>query len=129
MSRAVLDASAVVALIAREPGAERVRDFLGGALISAVNLAEVYSKAKDKGLTLESLKWITAGLRLDVLAFDEAAAERVGQLREPTRSAGLSLGDRACLALGQSLQVPVITSEKRWSAVAATLGVEVILFR
>lgn len=129
MSRAVLDASAVVALIAREPGAERVRDYLGGALISAVNLAEVYSKAKDKGLTQESLKWITAGLRLEVSAFDEAAAERVGLLREPTRSAGLSLGDRACLALGQSLQVPVITSEKRWSGVAATLGVEVILFR
>lgn len=127
MSRAVLDAAAVIALVCREPGGEQVADYLPGALISTVNLAEVFSKAADKGLTLDALKWAVRSLQLQVVPFDEEAALLVGSLREATRAAGLSLGDRACLALGLLEKLPVVTTEKAWRSVP--LGVEVRLIR
>ena len=127
MSSVVLDSSAVIAFVCREPGGENVAKYLPGALISSVNLAEVFSKSADKGVTLEALKWMVHGLQLKVVPFDEEAAFLVGSLREPTRAAGLSLGDRACLSLGILQIKPVITKEKSW--LNTNLGVEIQLIR
>lgn len=126
MSSVVLDSSAVIAFVCRESGADVVGKHLPGATISAVNLAEVFSKSADKGVSLEQLKWMVDGLRLNVVNFDEPAAFVVGSLREATRIAGLSLGDRACLGLGFSLGEAVLTTEQRWLDLVQNVEVVVI---
>ena len=99
----VLDASAVLALLQQEPGATRVAALLPDAWISAVNLSEVVAKLIDHGVPADALVPALWQLSLRVQAFDSDAAIRAGELRAATRPLGLSLGDRACLALAQSL--------------------------
>ena len=127
MSSVVLDASAILAVINREAGAEIVVPRLRGAIVSSVNLAEILSKAGDLKMTLESMKWVIDGLRVEIVGFDEESAYVTGSLREATRSAGLSLGDRACLSLGLLRKIPVVTAEKSWRGLG--LDVEVVQIR
>lgn len=127
MSNVALDASAILAVINGEPGAEIVAPRLRGAIVSSVNLAEVLSKAGDLKMTLESMKWVIDGLRVDIVGFDKESAYMTGSLRESTRSAGLSLGDRACLALGMLRKIPVLSAEKSWRRLG--LDVEVVVIR
>lgn len=127
MSEVVLDSSAVFALLCSEPGGEEVAKHIGEAMISSVNLSEVYAKSADKGVSLESLKWSVDRLQLSVIPFDEEAAIVAGSLRETTRLAGLSLGDRACIGLGIHRKLPVLTTDKRWLEVS--LPVKVIVIR
>lgn len=127
MSEIVLDSSAVLALLCEETGAQVVFEHLPGAIISTVNVAEIFSKAVEKGLGLEPARLALAKLRLSVIPFDDDLAFITGTLREPTRILGLSLGDRACLALGMARQLPVLTTESRWKDV--TLDIEIIQIR
>src|SRR5215207_4135061 len=90
----VLDASAVIAVLDREPGQEIVRPALRGALLSAVNLAEVITKLCERGVAAERAREITEDLGVEVVWFDEDLAIATGALRMATRPAGLSLGDR-----------------------------------
>ena len=115
MADVVLDASAVLALLNREPGGERVEPYLGEGVISAVNAAEVLSKLVDAGLTPSESKESLSLLGLTILGFELRDAEAVAALRTPTKSKGLSLGDRACLALGLRLDVVVVTAERSWA--------------
>lgn len=124
----VLDASAVLAYLRREPGAAVVQEALtGGATISAVNLAEVCSSAEERGRDVEAvINRLTAmGLRIE--PFDQGDAVAVGRLRHPTRPLGLSLADRACLALGLRMGDPVLATDR--ALAAADVGVEVVLIR
>jgi len=118
MSEAVLDASAVLALINEEPGAEVVDALLDDAVISAVNLSEVIAVLVDAGFELDRASGRIGALGLGVIAFDEPQALRAGALRTATRRAGLSFGARACLGLAEALAVPAVTADRRW----ATLG-------
>ena len=127
MADVLLDASAVLARIFREPGAERVDAVLPGASVSAVNYAEVVSKLIDFGAPVEAATDIGSDLGLAVLPFDEAAAGDAGLLRGATRALGLSLGDRACLALARRLRLPILTADRAWADL--DLGVEVVLIR
>ena len=128
MSSAVLDASAVLALLHREPGGEQVEAAVAlGATISTVNLAEVIGRLADAGVPEEAITAALEPLVLEVVAFDGWFALQTGLLRPTTRMAGLSLGDRACLALAQSLDLPALTSDRRW--VGAVAGVDVKLIR
>lgn len=119
-SPAVLDASALLAYLQEEKGGELVLDSLvAGAHISAVNWAEVLTKLAEKGRgplevtsQLEDLGILGTGLIIE--PFDAESARVVATLREPTRQAGLSLGDRACLALGSKLGLPVLTADGAW---------------
>jgi PIN domain nuclease of toxin-antitoxin system len=111
-SRAVVDASALLALLNAEPGADHVAGALPGAVVSAVNLAEVVAKLADAGVPPDEVGEIVAGLGLDVRPFDEALALATGLLRPKTRALDLSLGDRACLALGMHLSLPVVTADR-----------------
>lgn len=115
MADVVLDASAVLALLNREPGGDRVEHYLGEAVISAVNAAEVLSKLVDAGLTPGEAKESLSLLGLRILSFDLRDAEAVAALRTRTKSKGLSLGDRACLALGLRLDAVVVTAERSWA--------------
>lgn len=129
MSRSVLDASALLALLNREPGYEQViRAIADGAAVSTVNLAEVVTKLSDRGAMEGEIRAALDALRLEVLAFDGELAYQTGLLRPPTRQAGLSLGDRACLALGRVLGLSVITAERGWVGLQH-LGVTIHLIR
>jgi len=130
---AVLDASALLTYLHDEPGADHVALALErGCAISAANWAETLTKLADAGRGPDE---VTAALReqgllnaaIHVVAMDEEAAREVARLRPLTKKAGLSLGDRACLALGRLLQLPVLTTDRAWKGL--DLGVEVVLIR
>ena len=115
MSKAIADSSAVLALLLGEPGAAVVRSYLPEVLISAVNLAEVISKLTERGMpTLEALEAVET-LGAQIVPFDTEQALACAALRPATRSAGLSLGDRACLALAQERNLPALTADTAWS--------------
>ncbi|MRX52022.1 PIN domain-containing protein [Paracoccus sp. S-4012] len=121
----VLDASALLCLINGEPGADRVAAVLPSAVISAVNLAEVASKLNELGADADTARVLLAPLHLSVVPFDESAAHTTGALRTATRGQGLSLGDRACLALCVSRSATALTTDKAWSHVNEIVGVPV----
>ncbi len=125
MSRVVLDASALLALIHREPGHDLVASAVAEAVISAVNLAEVVGKLAERGVPLDRAKAIALSFGLEVVSLDAELAAAAGQLRPATRSAGLSLGDRCCLATAVALGLPTLTAEAAWEQLADVLGVEV----
>jgi len=126
-ARCVLDASVVLAYLQRETGYERVRSALdGGAAISAVNLAEVYAKVVARGLRADEIGARLRALGLEVVAFDEEHARESAALYPRARALGLSLGDRACLALGQRLGLPVLTADQAWKKMP---GIKVELLR
>jgi ribonuclease VapC len=127
MNRIVLDASAILAVIAGEPGAEKLTpDMLSRAVASTVNLAEAQTKLVSRGWSSEQA-WedATSPVR-EIVSFDEEQAKIAGDLAIQTRHLGLSLGDRACLALGIALKLPVYTAEKAWKNVKAGLRIHVI---
>jgi PIN domain nuclease of toxin-antitoxin system len=129
LSDAVLDGSAVLAVILEEPGAERVEPLLPGAKVSAVNVGEVAAKLRDLGMPEETVETVLTGLQIEVHPHDWDAALSSGFLRPATRSAGLSLGDRACLALAAALHLPAVTADRAWQSVAEAVGVQVTAIR
>ena len=124
----VLDASALLALLRGEAGAEAVLAALPNACMSTVNLAEVASKLADHGMPAEAIESAVQGIRLDLRDFDTASAHRVGELRGITRAAGFSLGDRACLALAQQLGAAAMTADRSWRRLSVA-GIQVELIR
>lgn len=126
MSKVVIDASAVLAVLQKEPGAEKVLARLSEAVISAVNFAEVVSKLSHTGDDLSQVLPDLHNLIRDIRPFDVAQAESAGMLARPTRSHGLSLGDRACLTLGRSLNLPVLTADQEWLKLDLGISIEVI---
>jgi ribonuclease VapC len=127
MNKSVLDASAILAVISGEPGIEKLTpDLLAGAVGSAVNLAEVQTKLVGRGWTsVQAWEDATSPVR-EVIPFDEQQARIAGDLVTQTRHVGLSLGDRACLALGIALKLPVYTAEKAWKQLKLSVKVHVI---
>ncbi len=127
MSGVVLDSSAVLAVINAEPGAERVIDVLDGALLSAVNHAEVVTKLTERGVNRELARSTVLKIGVQVIDFGIDLADRTGDLRRDTCHLGWSLADRACLALAERERVPVLTADRKWAKVG--LGIEVRLIR
>jgi len=125
----VLDASAVLALILQEAGAPEVAARLHGARLSTVNLSEVIAKLVDYGMAPSQARQQTERLDLDIRVFDPLHAELTAELRPMTRQLGLSLGDRACLALGMTSRLPVLTSDRRMAEAGQPLGIEIRLIR
>ena len=123
----VADASAIIAFLVSEPFRGFNEERLGNAVISAVNLSEVLARLPEIGVPEADTVAAVSRLNLRVIAFDEAQAHAAARLRALTRRAGLSLGDRACLALGASLGYPVVTADRAWAGL--DLGVEVLLIR
>lgn len=110
----MLEASALLALLNREPGHEEVAGTIPHAAISAVNLSEVVAKLADNGMSEDEIREALEGLALEIHGFGRELAYETGLLRPTTRSKGLSLGDRACLALGYRLELPVLTTDRVW---------------
>jgi PIN domain nuclease of toxin-antitoxin system len=114
--KVVLDASAVLAFLQDESGSEKVDEILseGKAIISAVNYAEVVGKLFDAGLPEASVIVVMENLELQIEPLDDQQAWKAGMLRISTREFGLSLGDRACLALAHIKKLSIITADKQW---------------
>jgi PIN domain nuclease of toxin-antitoxin system len=115
-ARCVLDASAILAFLQRERGYERVQSALAStALISTLNLAEVYAKVAQRAtFTPHEVGARLRALGLDSVPFDEIDARATASLHLRTSGLGLSLADRACLVLGQRLGLPVSTTDRAW---------------
>lgn len=126
MAEAVLDASALLAVLLGEPGAEAVVPYLPRVVVSAVNAAEALTRLTDLGMALDAATRCLAGLDLETAPFATADATVAASLRQATRPLGLSLGDRACLALGLARGLPVLTADREWAKLDAGVRVELI---
>lgn len=126
MSKYVLDASSLLALLNNEPGAQRVRDILPEAVIGAVNVCETVGKLTKAGMSLKDARTSIELIQVEVLPFDAELAYKAGALVVETKRLGLSLGDRACLALGLMLNKTVVTADHLWSKLKLEIPVEVI---
>ena len=114
----VLDASAVLALLQNEAGVDVVAKLLPRGAMSAVNLSEIVAKLTGHGMPAGDVRDALDGLSLDIHSFDREAAFAAGELRRGTRGSGLSLGDRACLALAARLGVAAVTADRAWASLA-----------
>jgi ribonuclease VapC len=126
MSKFVLDASAVLAVLQKEAGAEKVRSRLNKAVISAVNYAEVVTKLSRTGGNNDEILPDLHHLISEIHSFDEEQAILVGRLEPQTRSFGLSLGGLVCLALGKMLNARVLTTEQDWAKLEVGVSIELI---
>lgn len=113
--RFVLDSSAILALLWAEPGSEKVAEYLTKSSISAVNAAEVLTKLRESGITRENATSNFDELGIEIIDFDFKSAAETAELRISTKQLGLSLGDRACLALGIKLDATIVTADKSWA--------------
>lgn len=110
----VWDASAVLAMLNRGPGWDQLLERWARGSISSVNLCEVATKLAESGMPASAVEEVIGALQLNVHVFDAADALQTGMLRPLTKALGLSLGDRACLALGLRLRKPVLTTDRAW---------------
>ena len=129
MTVAALDASALLALLLSEPGSEKVRGVLAESALTTVNLGEVVGHFARNGAAERDVRAVLDPLPIDLVVFDEELAFAAGLLVSATRPAGLSFGDRACLALALRLGVRALTADRSWSGVAEIIGVEIDLIR
>jgi len=123
----VLDASAVLALLNNESGADKLTpELLSNATCSTVNLAEVQTKLVSAGAAPDEAWEDTLSPIREAAPFTDEQARIAGSLVAQTRAFGLSLGDRACLALGLALKAPVYTADKSWKKLKLGLRIHVI---
>ena len=127
MALAVLDTSAFLAVFKNEPGADRVVAVMHDCVMSSVNAAEIHAKLTEWGMPPELRDQAFALIPATIVDFDMGLARTAGGMRGPTKSLGLSLGDRACLALARREGVPAITADQAWAKVE--VGVTVSLIR
>ena len=125
-SPAVLDASAILAVVFSEPGGDAVLPFLQGGLLSTVNLAEVHTRLLLRGAEADFAWSRVMEFGCEICFFDGRQARQAAELVSQTRSRGLSLGDRACLALAILRKATVYTADKEWARLGLDLTIEVI---
>jgi ribonuclease VapC len=123
----VVDASAVLAIYLDEPGADAVAEIIAGSLLSTVNYTEVVSKALDRGHRFDHVLQALARMAYVVVSYDLSLARRAGELRPSTRRLGLSVGDRACLALAERERLPAYTTDRAWANL--NLGIDIRVIR
>ena len=129
MSECILDSSTLLALLNSEKGREVVEKILPYSVMSTVNLAEVVGELHNKlGLEIEKCEKIVITLVNRIVDFDVKQSIKCAELKKLTSKYGLSLGDRACLALAIKLQLPIYTADKVWAQLRLD-GVEIKLIR
>lgn len=122
----VLDSSAVLAFLFKEPGGDQVHGLFRTSMVSAVNVTEIVAKQIDKGLAPDLAERRCDGLDLDVMPFDHELARLAGKLRADTKHKGLSLGDRACLALAILTERTAVTADRKWADIDVGCRIEII---
>jgi ribonuclease VapC len=126
MAEFVIDSSAILASILDETGATKVNAIISQSLMSAVNFAEVVTVLNNDGYVSDQINIILDAYNITVIPFDETQAKICGNLRQVTRSRGLSLGDRACLALALQKGLPVLTADRTWEDIDVSVRVELV---
>ena len=129
MSEVVLDASALLALLKDEPGSAKVASIVASARMSVVNYAEVISHFIRAGMPEREVDAMLDPLPIELVPLDKGTAQLAGRLRAVTADAGLSLGDRCCLALAVRDGLPAWTADKAWKTIAANANVKVVVIR
>ncbi len=129
MITALLDASALLAVLLDEPGGEKVRAVLAESGMSEVNLSEVIGHFARNGAAEKDIRLVLDPLPIERHPFDGELAYIAGLLVPVTRSGGLSFGDRACLALAQRLGVRVLTADRAWRNIATLLAIDIEVIR
>lgn len=128
MTKIVFDSSALIALLAKEKGYELVKNHMRDAIISTVNIAEVYKYCiETQKIPLNETRKIIKLLGIKIIDFDDDQAAINADLVSKTKKYGLSLGDRACIALAVIRNHSIITCDKIWQEV--DMGVELIMVR
>ena len=122
----VFDSSALLAITFEEEGAEIAAQALNDGIISAVNASEVIARYVDLGASEEEALTSFRAFGLETYPFDESLAIATGLMRSATRDAGLSLGDRACLALAIREHSSVLTADRAWATLDMDIAVELI---
>jgi PIN domain nuclease of toxin-antitoxin system len=129
MSEVVLDASALLALLRDEPGAGKVAEAIADSRMCSVNYAEVVSHFIHAGMPAGEVDAMLKPLPMAIVDADQGLATIAGRLRSTTAEAGLSLGDRFCLALARRDGLTALTADKQWRIVADAAGVAVSVIR
>ena len=124
MAEIVLDASAILALLRNEPGSEAVRAVIATGLVSTVNVSEVVAKLVERGAS-EAID-IVDSLPFETADFDTGLALAAGLMWTRGKKVGLSLGDRACLALAEHRRLPVITADRQWRGLDVSIEVRIL---
>ncbi|MCV6638837.1 type II toxin-antitoxin system VapC family toxin [Candidatus Albibeggiatoa sp. nov. NOAA] len=119
----MLDASALLAVLHDETGKEQVIQQMSNAAICSVNYAEVVTKLANSGMPKEIIQASLHFFPIDIVNFDIEMAILAGEMIKETRSLGLSLGDRACLAAGKILNLPILTADKVWLKVELDIDI------
>jgi PIN domain nuclease of toxin-antitoxin system len=127
MEKVALDASALIALIYQEKGHDIVEKYLSSAEISTVNFSEVAAYLIKKGIPSKEATALLQDLSLTVIDFNQTQSLQAGQLILTTSAKGLSLGDRACIAMAHERKRAALTADKAWSTL--DLNIKVILIR
>ncbi len=125
----VIDSSALLAALLEEDGAEMAEEALLNAMISTVNLAECVEVIERRGLKWDAVAGLLQLTTLNIAPLLVSEAVAAGQLAGLTRPAGLSLGDRCCLALAKSRQLPILTADRAWLPFGEPLGLEIRTIR
>lgn len=127
MNKTVLDSSALLAFINQEKGCEIVEEYLANSIMSSVNVSEVAAVLSLVDIPEEIIIGIINDLNIEIINFDLEQSLQTGFLRKKTKTAGLSLGDRACINLASSKNLTVVTADKVWNKIG--LVIEVVLIR
>jgi len=126
VARAVLDTSALLAYINGEKGGDVVAELIGDAAVSTVNFSEAVGKLVQRGRSLELALEALSFAELDIVDFDRGLATRTGGLIAHTLELGLSLGDRACLALAERERLPAVTADSAWKKLKLKIDIQLI---
>lgn len=122
----VVDSSVVLAVLRNEVGSERAALALADAQLSSVNAAEVITCLIDLGYTPDRAAYALSRFRLTIVSFDDEQAVLAGRLRADTHRRGLSLGDRACVALATREKATALTADRNWADLDLPCKVELI---
>lgn len=122
----MLDASALLAVLNEEPGADVVEPLLAGALLSSVNWSEVVQKAMARGVVVDGMRDDVESAGVVIVAFAPDDAERTAAVWWEAPRAGLSLGDRACLALARARGGVAVTADRSWADLDVDVSVQVV---
>jgi ribonuclease VapC len=129
MKPVVFDSSAILADLLGEPGGDAARSHLANGAISTVNLAEIVAYFARNGVRPSDIDELLRPIPVERVPFTEELAVAAGLLASETKDAGLSLGDRACLALARDRKAAVLTSDRAWSKIKKSLGFDIVLIR
>jgi PIN domain nuclease of toxin-antitoxin system len=125
----LLDTSALIALLKKEPGHEVIADIIAGSSISSVNLSEFIAVLTRSGVSESDIDEIITDLMPQIIPFCENISIKTGKLSKLTQEYGLSLGDRACIATGDYYKMVIYTTDKIWAKLNNVVSTEIIVIR